>query len=163
MYSSLKRRRKRLFVDKNGLYNIFQRSHRYSLSTYLKFGICILILYYLNLLIGFKSYMWYEKSFEDEYHLTMTHIDITKAEENPYEVLGPPKNILSNQFLIENEYLCGRSPDPETRVYPHLIILVKSSCQNFKERQSIRLTWGEKNYLLKNDIRLAFVLGKSIF
>jgi hypothetical protein len=107
--------------------------------------------------------MWYEKSFEDEYHLTMTHIDITKAEENPYEVLGPPKNILSNQFLIENQYLCGRSSDPETRVFPHLIILVKSSCQHFKERQSIRLTWGEKKYLLKNDIKLAFVLGKSTF
>jgi len=93
----------------------------------------------------------------------MTHIDIIKVEENPEKILGPPKNYLSNQFLIENEYFCGRSSDPETRLYPHIIILVKSSCENFKERQAIRLTWGQKTYLSKNNIRLAFVLGKYNF
>lgn len=164
MYSSLTRRKRslveRLFIDKSGSYNMFEQSRRYSLSFYVKCIICILILYYLNLIIGFKSYIWFEKSFRDEYHLIMTHIDVVKAEINPIEVLGQPTNILSNQFLIENPYLCGRSSDPETRLYPHLIILVKSFTKNFKERQAIRLTWGQKIYLAKNDVRLAFVIGK---
>jgi hypothetical protein len=167
MESSLTLRKRslinRLFIDQNGSYKIFQRPHRYSFSIYIKCALCILVLYYLNLLIGWRSYIWFEKSFEDEYHLTMTHIDVTKIEENPYEVLGSPKNIVSNRFLIENEYLCGRSLNPETRPFPHLLILVKSSCENFNSRQAIRLTWGEKSRLLRNNIRLAFVLGKSIF
>src|SRR5690348_11786818 len=126
MYDSLTRRRRslieRLFIDKSNSLNMLNSSRRYSFSIYIKCALCILILYYLNLLFGFKYYIWSEKSFEDEYHLTMTHIDITQAEENSYEILGPPKNILSTRFLIENEYLCGRSLDPETRLYPHLLI-----------------------------------------
>jgi len=153
-------RRKRSSVDKIELSNKSKPSVGYRLSTYIKLALCILILYYLNLVIGFKSYFWFEKSFEDEYHLTMKQIDITKIEENPEKILGQPKNILSNRFLIENEYLCGRSLDPKTRLYPHVLILIKSNCENFKERQSIRLTWGNKNHLLKYNIRLAFVLGK---
>jgi len=134
-------------------------SRRSYLSFYIKCAFCILIIYYLNILFGFKYYIWSEKSFEEEYYLRMPHIDATQIEENPERTLGQPKNILPNRFLIENEYLCGRSLDPETRLYPHLLILVKSSCKNFKERQAIRLTWGEKNRLNKRNSRLAFFLG----
>jgi hypothetical protein len=92
----------------------------------------------------------------------MTHIDITKAEENPEKELGPPKNILPNNFLIENKYFCGRSLDPDTLIRPHLLILVKSSCENLEKREAIRLTWGEKSRLTNKDTQLAFVLGKLI-
>jgi hypothetical protein len=151
----------RLFADKIEFSNKSKPSSRYRLSKYIKFALCILILYCLNLLFGIKSYLWFEKSFEDEYHLTIQQIDITKIEENTEQILGSPKNYLSNQFLIANEHLCGRSLDPKTRLYPHLLILIKSSCENFKERQSIRLTWGNKSSLSKYDIRLAFVLGTN--
>jgi hypothetical protein len=150
----------RLFADKIEFSNKSKPLVRYRLSPYIKFALCILILYCLNLLFGFQSYFWFEKSFEDEYYLTIKQIDITKIEENTEEVLGPPKNYLSNRFLIANEYLCGRSLDPNTRLYPHILILIKSNCENFKERQSIRLTWGNKSLLSRYDIRLAFVLGK---
>ncbi|CAM2709410.1 unnamed protein product [Rotaria socialis] len=110
------------------------------------------------MLIGFNSNKWFEKSFEDEYHLRMTNIDITKIEENVEQVLGYPKNILSNQFLIKNQYLCGHTLNLETLIYPHLIILVKSNSENFKERQSIRMTWAQKSHLSSKNIRLAFVL-----
>ncbi|CAF4070147.1 unnamed protein product [Rotaria sordida] len=131
------------------------------LSVYMKCIICILILYYLNILIGFNSSIWSEKSFENEYYLRMIHIDVTKIEENVEQVLGLPINILPNKFLIKNEYLCGRSLDPETLIHPHLIILVKSNCENFQERQAIRMTWAQKNRLLKTNIQLAFVLGTN--
>lgn len=167
MYSSLTRRKRllveSLFVDNETSYYIFNKTRRYNFSFYFKCLIFILILYYLNLLIGFKSSIWYEKSFDNEYHLTMTHIDVVKVEDNPIDILGQPINILSNEFLIENEYLCGRSLDPETRIYPHLIILVKSFPHNFKQRQAIRLTWANQNNLSKNNIKLAFVLGKTFF
>ncbi len=167
MYGSLIRRKrslmKCLFVEENLLLNKSKIRRRYSFSIYAKCIFCILILYYLNILIGLKSYLLYEKSFETEYHLTMTHIDVTQIEEDAEKVLGPSINVLSNQYLITNQYLCGRSPDPETRLYPHLIIFVKSFSENVKEREAIRLTWGEKTRLLMNNIRLAFVLGKQIF
>jgi hypothetical protein len=92
----------------------------------------------------------------------MTHIDVPQVEEDTEKVLRPAKNVLSNRYLIGNEYFCGRSPDSETRLYPHLLIFVTSSCENVKERQAIRLTWGGKTRLLMNNIRLAFVLGKQI-
>ena len=169
MYSSLTRRKRsfmdRLFADKIEYSNKSKPLVRSRLSSYIKLALFILILYCLNLLFGFQSYFWFEKSFENEYYLTIKQIDVTKIEENAENILGPPKNYLSNRFLIPNEYLCGRSFDPNTRIYPHIIILVKSTCENFKERQSIRLTWGNKSLLSKYDIRLAFVLGKfnSIF
>ena len=164
MYSSLTRRKRslmeRLFTDQNELVKISKSRSRYPFSIYVKCALCILILYYLNLLVGFKSSLWLERSFEGEYHLTMTHIDATKIEENTIDVLGPPTNYLSNQFLIANEYFCGRSLDPDTRHFPYLLVLIKSPCENVEERQAIRLTWGNKDRLSKLNIRLAFVLGK---
>ncbi|UJR24743.1 hypothetical protein I4U23_006117 [Adineta vaga] len=137
-------------------------ARRSYLKFYLKCTLCILIIYYLNLIFGWKYYAWSEKSFEEEYNANMLHIDATKIEENPEQILGPPKNILPNHFLINNEYLCGRSLDPQTRLYPHVLILVRSSSDNVKERQAIRSTWGDKTRLKKGDFRLAFVLGTNV-
>ncbi|CAF1377424.1 unnamed protein product [Adineta steineri] len=134
---------------------------RFSIVFYLKCAVCILIMYYLNLLFGLKYYFWPEKSFDEEYSLNMIRIDATKIEEHPERLLGSPKNLLSNHFLIENEYLCGRSLDPEILLQPHVLILVKSSCEKFQERQAIRLTWGEKQQLGKKSCKLAFVLGEN--
>ncbi|CAF1649911.1 unnamed protein product [Adineta ricciae] len=138
-------------------------SRRSSLSFYLKCTILILIIYYLNLLFGLTYYIWSEKSFEEDYNAQMIHIDPVKTEDDPEAILGPPKNTLSTQFLISNEYLCARSLDPETQLYPHILILVKSSSDNFRERQAIRSTWGDRNRLkTKGDFRLAFVLGTDV-
>lgn len=141
--------------ESNGMLNSSNRSYR---STYIKCGLCLLIIYCLNFFFGYKSYIWSEKSFENEYYSRMKHIDVTKIEENVEDELGQPINILSNRFLIENEHLCGRSLDPQTLIHPHLLILVKSSPQHFKQRQAIRSTWGKKSNL--KNTQLAFVLGK---
>lgn len=153
--------RNNLFKIKSKILNKFLLNNRYSLSFYIKCLLLILILYNINIFIGFNSNKWFEKSFENEYHLKMIHIDVTKIEENVENVLGVPKNILSNEFLIKNPYLCGYSINPETLIYPQLIILIKSNIENFKERQAIRMTWGNKFILLKQNVRLAFVLGKN--
>jgi hypothetical protein len=101
-------------------------------------------------------YLWSEKSFENEYHLAMTQIDITKInEQNVERILGPPINFLPNKFIITNEYLCNHEESQ-----PHLLILVKSAIENWKARQAIRITWAKKDFLQKNSIKLAFVLGK---
>ncbi|CAM4839928.1 unnamed protein product [Rotaria magnacalcarata] len=91
----------------------------------------------------------------------MTNIDITKIEENVEQVLGNPKNILSNQFLIKNQYLCGHTLNLETLIYPHLIILVKSNSENFKERQSIRMTWAQKSRLSSKNINKFYFLRST--
>lgn len=162
------KRRKRSIIKRFliGQYKLFETIFSLSkvnLSIYIKCVVLILILYYLNLLLGFKYYIWSEKSFENEYYSKMIHIDVTKVENSPEQILGPPNNIITNQFIIKNEFFCGRSRDPETLIYPHLLILVKSSFQNSKERQAIRLTWGQKRNLYKKNIRLAFFLGNLFF
>jgi hypothetical protein len=59
-----------------------------------------------------QYYIWTEKSFENEYHLTMTNIDISKIDEqHPERILGPPNNIILNEFIIKNEYLCHYKND----------------------------------------------------
>ncbi|CAF3521172.1 unnamed protein product [Rotaria sp. Silwood1] len=151
------------YIENVLLNKLFDRCrYRYNISLYMKFIICILILYYLNMLFGFNNNIWYEKSFENEYHLRMKHIDVTKIEENVEQVLGLPNNILPNKFIIKNKYLCGRSIDPETLIHPHLLILVKSNIENIKQRQAIRMTWAIKQILLNKNIQLAFVLGRNI-
>ncbi|CAF3536636.1 unnamed protein product [Rotaria sp. Silwood1] len=151
------------YIENVLLNKLFDRCrYRYNISLYMKFIICILILYYLNMLFGFNNNIWYEKSFENEYHLRMKHIDVTKIEENVEQVLGLPNNILPNKFIIKNKYLCGRSIDPETLIHPHLLILVKSNIENFKQRQAIRMTWAIKQILLNKNIQLAFVLGRNV-
>ena len=165
MYSSLTRRKREImdhfFTDRTESTRKSRRSMISSVPIYVKLAFCILLIYYLNLLISSRSMTWFEKSFEDEYYLTMTRFDVIKGEDNAEDLYGPPKNYLSNRFLIENEYLCGRSADPSTRLLPHLIIFVKSNLEHFQERQAIRLTWANQNYLSKFDIRLAFVLGTN--
>ena len=59
-----------------------------------------MIIYYLNILIGFKYYIWSRKSFDDEYHLPMIHIDPMKIGKISENILGRAKNILSNQLII---------------------------------------------------------------
>jgi len=104
-----------------------------------------------------QYYIWSEKSFENEYHLTMTKIDITKInEQNVEKILGPPTTFISNTFIIKNEYLCNQED-----FQPHLLILVKSAIENWKARQAIRITWGQKQFLETNSIKLAFLLGIS--
>ncbi len=128
---------------------------RFHLFTIIKLIFCLFILYLLNLITGVQ-YLWSEKSFKDEYHLTMTKIDINKIDEqHPEDILGPPKHIIANRFIIKNEYLCN-----DEQSQPHLLILVKSAIENWKARQAIRMTWAKKEFLEKNSIKLAFVLGK---
>ncbi len=135
----------------------FFRRPRFYSSFCIKFLICLIIIYLLNLITGVQYYIWSEKSFENEYHLTMTKIDIKKIDEEYHEkILGPRKYFLSNQFLIKNEYLCNNENEQ-----PYLIILVKSAIENWKARQAIRMTWAKKEYLEKHSIQIAFVLGLS--
>jgi hypothetical protein len=101
--------------------------------------------------------MWPDKSFQNEYHLTISHIDIRKLERDE-EYLGPPNNILPNSFLISNKYLCGKG-DMKAMEQPHLIIFVKSAIENKQARQAIRMTWGDKHRLEQDHIKLAFILG----
>jgi hypothetical protein len=137
------------------------RPYRFHSTVYIKWILCLVILYLLNLIMGVQYYIWYERSFENEYHLTMTNIDLTKIEEeNVEQILGQPKNIISNKFIIENEYLCNHD-NTETVNQPHLLILVKSAVENWKARQAIRMTWAKKEFLIKNNLKLAFVLGKT--
>ncbi|CAF1095250.1 unnamed protein product [Rotaria magnacalcarata] len=139
----------------------FFRSYRFHCTTIIKCILCLIILYLLNVTFGVQYYIWTERSFENEYHLRMTHIDITKLdEENPEKVLGVPKYIVSNTFIINNEYLCNNG-DSETVNNPHLLILVKSAVENWTARQAIRMTWAKKEFLEKNNIKLAFVLGAN--
>jgi hypothetical protein len=138
----------------------FFRSYRFHTSTYIKWILCLVLIYLLNLITGVQYYVWSERSFENEYPLTMTRIDITKLdEENPEKILGLPKHIIPNSFIIKNEYLCNHG-ESDTSIQPHLLILVKSAVENWKARQAIRMTWAKKDFLEKNYIKLAFVLGE---
>ncbi len=133
----------------------FFRPPRFHFVTIVKLIFCLFVLYLLNVITGVQD-LWSEKSFKDEYHLTMTKIDLTKIdEEHPENVLGEAKYILPNKFLIKNQYLCN-----DKQSHPHLLILVKSAIENWKARQAIRMTWAKREFLEKNSIKLAFVLGK---
>jgi hypothetical protein len=135
----------------------FFRPNRFHITTLIKIFLCLLIIYLLNLITGVQYYIWLERSFENEYNLTMTKIDITKInEQNAERILGPPTNLISNTFIIKNEYLCN---DKDQQ--PHLLILVKSAIENWKARQAIRITWAKKEFLQQNSIKLAFILGSS--
>src|ERR1700733_5409246 len=89
----------RLFNHQYERIDILYSSSRRYIPLYITCAICIMIIYYLNILIGFKYYIWSEKSFDVEYHLSMIHIDPIKIKENPENILGPAKYILSNQFI----------------------------------------------------------------
>ncbi|CAF1168665.1 unnamed protein product [Rotaria sordida] len=70
------------------------------------------------------------KSFENEYHLIMKHIDITILDEDNLEkILGLSKNIILNKFIIKSEYLCYYE-DLKTNISSNLIVLVKSAFEN---------------------------------
>jgi hypothetical protein len=130
------------------------RPPRFHLLTIIKLIFCLVILYLLNLITGMQDILS-EKSFQDEYHLTMIKIDTTIIDEqHPEKILGPAKHSISNRFIIKNEYLCN-----DEQSHPHLLILVKSAIENWKARQAIRMTWAKKEYLEKNFIKLAFVIG----
>ncbi|CAF3936543.1 unnamed protein product [Rotaria sordida] len=137
----------------------FIRSCHLHCRSFIKCIICIIIVYLLNAILGVQYYIWSEKSFENEYHLSMTQIDIRKIDEdNPEDILGLPKYIISDRFIINNEYLCNHG-NSVTIIQPHLLILVKSAVENWKARQAIRMTWAKNDFLEKNFIKLAFVLG----
>ncbi|CAF3638816.1 unnamed protein product [Rotaria sp. Silwood1] len=137
----------------------FFRSYRLRSISFIKCILWLIILYLLNTILGVQYYLWSERSFKNEYHLSMTQIDITKIDENnPEEILGLPKYIISNRFIINNEYLCNHE-NSVTIIQPHLLILVKSAVENWKARQAIRMTWAKNDFLEKNNIKLAFVLG----
>ncbi|CAF3441569.1 unnamed protein product [Rotaria sp. Silwood1] len=139
----------------------FFRSCRLHSTTFFKCILCLVIIYILNTILGVQYYIWSERSFENEYHLTMTQIDIRNIDENkPENILGLPKYIISNRFIINNEYLCNHG-NSVTFIQPHLLILVKSAVENLKARQAIRMTWGKNEFLEKNNIKLAFVLGTN--
>ena len=132
----------------------FARSRRFPLANLLRSLLALLIIYSINILFGVKDSLWSEKSFENEYHLTMTRIDPQLVNEaNAGRILGPPKYHVSTRYLIANEGVC-QSGDVR------LLILVKSAITNAEARQAIRLTWANKASLSKNSIRLAFVLGR---
>lgn len=139
------------------------RKCRKSVPIYVKYPLCILGIYFFNLYFGFRSNYWMEKSFENEYHLKMKHLDAVKMMKNAEKYYGRATNLLSTQFLIKNEYLCGRSLDPEAKIFPHLLIFVKSFVRNREEREAIRLTWGNPTRLERKKIKLAFVIGSKIF
>lgn len=151
----VKQRMSRIIIER-----CLYRLYRINSTTFVKFILCLIIIYLLNAILGVQYYIWAEKSFENEYHLEMTHIDVKKINEENYKnILGLPKYIISNEFIINNEYLCyndksGRSSSP------HLLILVKSAIENWNARQAIRLTWANKITLNNYNIKLAFVLGK---
>ncbi len=128
---------------------------------YTKFFLCIMIIYFLNVVTDFQYYIWsgLGKLFQDKYYLPITHIDIRKLEENE-EYRGPPNNTLPNSYVISNKYLC-RKDDLRTMKPPHLLILVKSAIENKQARQAIRMTWGGKPRLDQYHIKLAFVLGNT--
>ncbi|CAF3007017.1 unnamed protein product [Rotaria sp. Silwood2] len=148
-------------MSRSGIDRWFFRSCRLHSTTYIKTILCLVVIYLLNSILGVQYYIWSERSFENEYHLTMTQIDITKInEENPERILGLPKHIMSNKFIINNEYLCNHG-NSLTVIQPHLLILVKSAVENWKARQAIRMTWAKNDFLEKNNIKLAFVLGTN--
>ncbi|CAF1288558.1 unnamed protein product [Adineta steineri] len=139
----------------------FSCQYRYRSTVYIKFILCLVIIYLLNLIIGVQYYLWSERSFENEYRLKMTHIDIRNIdEENPEKILGISTNIIAHEFIIKNEYLCHDGNQTTTN-QPHLLILVKSAIENSKARQAIRMTWAKKDFLQTNSIKVAFVVGIS--
>ncbi|UJR24031.1 hypothetical protein I4U23_026996 [Adineta vaga] len=145
----------RLSIDR--WYSYF--SYRFRWTFFVKCFLCFVVFYLLNILTGVQYYLWSEKSFQNEYSLTMTKIDLTKLdEEYPEKILGVPKYILSNDFIIKNQYLCHKE-NVQINSEPHLLILVKSAIQNQQARQAIRMTWAKKDFLEKNSIKIAFVLG----
>ena len=143
--------------DRMLLKRCFARPRRFPLATLVKSLLFLLIVYSINIQFGVKVSLWSEKSFENEYHLTMTRIDPQLVNEaNAGRILGPPKYQSSTRYLIANEHLCHSEKSDDVR----LLILVKSAIVNAEARQAIRLTWANKVSLDKNHIRLAFVLGR---
>ena len=134
--------------------------YRCYLQSWIKLLLILLIIYLLNLFFGIQHYLWSEKSFDKEYHLNMFRIDLNKIDENhPEIVLGQPKYLITNDFLIENKYLCFKNKNENKREMPHLLILVKSAVNNYQARQAIRLTWANKKFLENYSFQIAFVLG----
>lgn len=129
------------------------RLPRLHLSTLFKCLTFLLIIYFLNLVTGVHYYIWSEKSFENDYSLRMTKIDLNQLdEEHPEKILGEAKTIIHTEFRLKNEYFCSNQSN--------VIILVKSAIENIQARQAIRLTWANHNLLQKYSIKILFVLGK---
>ena len=137
------------------------RCHRWFKSKSIRWSVCILSIYLLNVSIGFRTSLWTEKSFEGEYDLTITHLDIIQLENNAEKNFGHPTSILPDRLVVRNENLCGRSMPSKTLIDPRLLILVKSSFEHEQERRAIRLTWANSAILHRHDARLAFVVSKS--
>ena len=133
---------------------------RCSKTTTIRCSLAILLIYLLNVFMGVRPSLWTEKSFEREYDLTITHLDILQLESNAEKNFGPPTNILPDRIVLRNENLCGRSMPSETLINPRLLILVKSSFDHQQERRAIRLTWANRAILHRHDARLAFVVSK---
>lgn len=142
-------------LDSTNMYrDLIIRLPRLHLSTFFKCILLLLIIYILNLLTGVQYYIWSEKSFENEYSLQMTRIDLNILDElQPEKSLGIPKYELHRRFLISNQYFCSNDEQ--------IIILVKSAIENFQARQAIRMTWANKDLLNKHSIKVLFVLGRS--
>lgn len=135
------------------------RRFKFDLNHFWKWFFFLTLIYLLNICFGVQYYLWSERSFELEYHLTMTRIDLNQIDENhPEKSLGPSKYFLSNRFLISNEHLCQIN---DGQPFVRLLILVKSAIEHVDAREAIRRTWAKKNRLEENSIRLAFVLGQQ--
>ena len=159
MYSKLIRRRTSSVDNVSPKRSI--ASNRNYCSKTLKYLICLLVIYYLNIFLSLKYSHWNEKSFVDESYLTMQQFDYFQIENNPQLFLGSPKYRLDKQFLIENRYFCYQTQHLLVPNYPRILILIKSSTDHFQQRQSIRLTWANKLFLAVYDVKIAFVLGKT--
>ena len=140
----------RLSIDRDWII----RLPRLHLSTLIKCLILLLMIYIFNLITGVQYYIWSEKSFDNDYSLIMTRIDLNSiAEEQPEKNLGLPRYELYREFLIGNERFCSNDHQ--------IIILVKSAIENVRARQAIRMTWANREFLQKNFIKVLFIVGRN--
>ena len=155
LFKFLKRWKLRLIMN-----HCFSRRCRSHSVVSLKYLLYFSIFYLISRTFGLNDYLWWEKSFVDEYHLAMTPIDVTKInDETSEKIYGSPKYVISTRFVLNNEYLCSQWKS-EGVGQVRLLILVKSAAKNRKAREAIRLTWAKKQFLQKNNVRVAFVLGQ---
>ena len=162
-----------MIFDKNLLFNLrikmiskyllMKYSNRKSLSIYFKCFLLILMIYFLNLFFISSLLFWFEKSFEEEYYSQNIHLDPLKLLLNAEKYYGKEKEFFLKKYLIKNRYFCFNDMKINGILNHKLLILVQSFHSNKDQRQSIRLTWGNKRFLEKFQIQLAFVLGKKNF
>ena len=88
------------------------------------------------------------------YPLNIDMLDIIGRIDSNEPVPVKPINSLDFEYIFNPSFRC----EIDHGTYPFVVILVKSTCENFKKRKIIRMTWGDVTKF-RNTVQVVFLLG----